>query len=343
MGAGWGGIGKVVGALVLALVLLEVGLRSALPAQPRVFAMLQLLSQPVHDRAGRRLAAALDDREPHAPGFSVAAGLSSVREGVDPERLQQATGAPWLVVAAGGFTFTQLAHLLDPMLAHDVRPRVVVLGVHPSWTANASTEVLLRNPGGWASTSTAFARAAWSLHHAGSISSLAREWMRRARVGVLPALGVSARELYPPGPSEEPWAGQWKYAGARAGAGHLRDQMDGWRERGWFVDETFDATGVEARTFARLLEELHAREVRTLVVLMPGSESWRQRRAPAARQTLDAILEGRVDPADVLDLETLLPDAQMWDHSHANEAGRARVTDRIARFVARRSAVTSPQ
>lgn len=324
-----------VGAALLAL---ELGLRFAFPMAPDALALVRRMPVSARAQTGQRLAAALAKVDGDSKRLAIVAGLSSVREGIDPAVLDSTDSEArrWLVVATGGGMMRQLADLLRPVTAWRVTPAVVVLGLHPQWLAAPIPGSLARGAGPWTDQRDAVTRALWSLGNRNELALLGRDLMGRARRWWLPRVGVSVGQAYGVAPDLDGLAVE---EGQRASLAHMRLQMSNWEDVGWFQPAQYRIDGVEARALTDLLATLNAR-TRVLVVLMPASRAWDQATPAVATEVLRTTVAAYVPDADVLDLSARFhdhPDA-MFDHSHVNAAGRAVLSDAIGRWVSQRLA-----
>lgn len=329
----WGGLPLVLGAVAAAVLLLELVLRLCLPAQPDALLVLERFPRPARLQSGRRLAGALEQTAPE--DLAIVAGLSSVREGIDPAQLERVDPGTrrWLVLATGGGMFRQIEHLLRPLLAFEVKPAAIVLGVHPEWLADLTHDNLVQQAARWGEEDWA-TKHLWAVRNRNGMSVLGRAAMTRTRELVLPSLGVTPTAMYG---TADPWTSLVVEETDRSSEGHRRLQMDNWEEAGWFSADRYRPDGPEGRALTELLAVLTER-TRVLVVLMPASPQWRERTPDRAREVLLELVGAHVPRQDVLDLADAMdtvPDA-MFDHSHVNARGRAALTDRIGTWVAER-------
>lgn len=329
----WGGLPVVLGAVAAAVLLLELVLRLCLPAQPDALLVLERFARPARLQSGRRLAGALEQTAPE--NLAIVAGLSSVREGIDPAQLERVDPGTrrWLVLAMGGGMFRQIEHLLRPVIAYDVRPAAIVLGIHPEWLAELSHEYLVDLAAAWGAEGGA-SKHLWAIRNRNGMSLLGRAAMTRLRERVLPRLGVEPAAMYG---RVDPWTSLVAEHAEQSSEGHRRLQLENWDKAGWFSVERYRVDSPEGRALDELLATLSQR-TRVLVVLMPASAAWRERTPARAREVLMEVVARSVPPQDVLDLEDALdtvPDA-MFDHSHANARGRALLTERIGTWVGER-------
>lgn len=327
---GYGAAPLVLAAVTAVLLVICAGLDAVLPREPASLRLLELLPRAARQQAGARVAAM------HGQPFSAVVGLSSVRDGVDRDRLAQADpDHDWIVVCTGGGSITQLRHVARPLLLAEPAPRRVVLGLHAAWLVDAGLAQLPPARGNWLDVRGPVQMALWPWRNRNGMTLLIHHLAGLTRLSVLPRLGVSLPGLYRP--SDDPFAPDYETGDEPAGAGHMADQLINWTERGWFDPASYRDDAVEVRRLLSLIDALRTRGSRVLVVRMPESSPWRARMPAEAAQTLMRVLGTRMDPEDVLDLSTAVPDEQMHDHSHVSATGRAAVTAKIAAFVRRRA------
>jgi hypothetical protein len=327
---GYGAVPRVLVAVVLQLLAITGILELVAPGEPAALARLELLPRAARRAAGAQVAAV--DGHP----WSAVLGLSSVRDGVDRDALARAVDdRTWIVLSTGGGSFVQLRHIAAPIVAADPPPDLVVIGLHAAWIADMGPEQLARVRTAWAEPRGPVQRALWPWRNRNSMGLWLRHLADEARVWALPRLGVPAAGVFVP--ARDPFAAAYETEDDPAAEGHRRDQLINFELRGWFSPQMYRSDGPEGRALAELLDALHARGTRVLVVQMPTSQAWRQRVPAVAEEALAQVLADRVAPDDILDLRATVPDALMFDHSHVLAGGRRIVTARIAAFVRARA------
>src|SRR5687767_4962904 len=131
----------VVFALVAAaLAVIDMSLSALFGSFPPALMRSEYLSREELLKFGGRVVAVSGERrkEVQPAPLGVILGFSTAREGLVPEMLDVVrTGQRirWLNLAGSGGSFYELAFYVRPLFESELRPQVLVLGVHSVWLA----------------------------------------------------------------------------------------------------------------------------------------------------------------------------------------------------------------
>jgi hypothetical protein len=283
-------------------------------------------------------------------GLGIILGASSVSQGIDPVRLDLGT-APmrWLSLYGNGANTEDLLTLYELTDWAGLRPGVIVLGIHPGLLAR--TDVYLSDD--TSIHATALVRDLRSFHPSLALTDLehlvlgplnrafpnrtranqrAREAIQLTRIHFFRSMGLGVDSLFAPDP--RPWSApiQWPGTG-RKPASLIEWQLGEFRKKGWFDPGAYVPEGRNAKSLAKLIKDADAEHSRVVIVLLPESTIIRSIVPKEADRCLTTVLERHLDGhvPRVLDYRAALPDRLFLDSIHADDDGRALLTDRLAR------------
>jgi hypothetical protein len=317
---------------------------------------------------GRRISGVLAElrrRGKSASDLGVVLGASAVGMAIEP-KLLESSGDPriparWLSLYANGANLGDLRGLADLVLGSGLRPRLLLLGIHPS---------LLARSDHYLSDDRAFDPAPFLTAVAGGrlrdakdefmllmAAPLNAAFPNRTRIGhssrvfvieakrrMFARLGMGAESLY--APDHDPWTVRLLFADPEeapakveeesAGAtvrdlneGVLRQGLRGAvRDKGWFDAANFSTEGHNARSLVAIVREARGRGIETVIVLLPESSSMRAAVPAEAMECLRAVLRGAFGPASppIVDLRDAIPDRMFHDNVHPRREGRLAAT-----------------
>ncbi len=339
-------LGRVVGALVIALVVIDGAFRAAFGPDPAFLERRARLSTTEFDRIGRRVASAelhlFADRAQSAAKLVLMAGLSTARVDVDAPLLSKQLCGHHRVLNIGssGLTFRELQYYLGTLDRTRLRPSVLVLGLHPAWLYGYTSP-----DAGPANMSELFRFAAAGRD---GFKSLARRglWAGANYIGIHnaltnPFLGVRARlaeafhlstdEVFAP-TDPDPWSSSIDYPLPRASEAALAAQIANWERAGWFDAARLVPSNPEILA-AHQLGSIMPRIADTIVVvLMPEAAAFRVRTPTATVALLRDALENGA-PLEWLDLRDAIPDSLFYDNVHLRAGGREQFTKLLAKKI----------
>lgn len=287
-------------------------------------------------------------REPETLG--VLLGQSTVREGLDIDVLGRAAGTAtrWLNLGASGGSFLQLRFYARPLVASNLAPGAIIVGVHPQWLANPQAQiddqrVRLERGGGF----DAVLGTLWSWRERNSLRNLATFALAGLRQRGFESVGQPLRIQVPQDrgrsyrgdgrQGDDPWHAPRKYHALRATDSVWAKMREIGVTYGWYEPASYRADGVENRALLALLHELGARAEHLVVVLMPEHSTLREAVPPVASTLFHDVLaayraaSGR--PLSMLDHRAAIDDAWFFDLAHLNREGRARYSDFLGRTL----------
>ncbi len=276
--------------------------------------------------------------------FGVVLGQSTTLRGITPRILKKrvSPSRPWLVVTGFGSSFVKLHYYAQPLLASDLKPDTIVLGLHATMLAgqdrnNAAVDDKKtaarpdRTDGGWR-LKRQFMQLIWVRTERKNISHHVNMALFETRLALHDQLGSGAVGLF--APAEAPWVSTIReQLPERRPDKFLQRQINGWREFGWYEPESYTTTNRHADAFRELIAGCASLEPDEIViVLMPVSSdlrSWLPDEAQQAfRELVEEVSVGR--SIRVLDMRDTMPDAYFADYAHLNPAGRPVFTRLLA-------------
>jgi hypothetical protein len=338
------GLWPVVAAMVALNVILTLAVGFAPPALRRA----ELLDPDTKLSISERVAAVQQsirsggwtERE-----LAVVIGLSTAREGIDPITFERATGGKFrlLNIAGSGGSFRELQFYYQNVFASHLRPRVVILAVHPSWLsgravrpqADSLGEVvgnLLGKPTetSWIPLRSWLSGHVWIFGNRVAINTEIRTAMLSLRGLLGELMDLEPGDLVG---SDDPWEASIRYGDLHASAEFLSTQLRQWEAFGWFDAHSFDRDTDETAALDDLLRRLKAFAPTTLLVLMPESVEFRSRVPAMAVDRLSRVVLGPYPEMAILDLRASMPDEYFYDHAHLNAAGREAFSNLIGMNV----------
>lgn len=248
----------------------------------------------------------------------VALGASSIRLGLDSERLQERSGVPWLNLGVLGASLITMNDHYPPLWRSGLQPDVVVLGIHSCWMGRDPS---FRDRKDSYDPAPAF----WLSRNRAPLSSRWQGSLLKARAN----LGLSA---WP----EELWETRQKFFPTVHPA-FLEWQLREVTLRGYFHPALYRREGGETLALLELLSELKGRRVpRVILVDMPVRAEIRQRTPATASQLLAwCAATAAVPGLELHDLRGAVDDSGFVDYFHVSQSGELQLSDALARLVAR--------
>ncbi len=332
---------------------------------------------------GRRISGAIAAlRRGGQSDLGVVLGASAVGMAVEPRRLES-SGDPripgrWLSLYANGANLGDLRGLAELLLGSGLRPRLLLLGIHPGLLAR-SDDYLSDDEGfdpgptlqALRSGRVRDARDEFLLMMAGPLNAAFPQRTRighTSRVLVIAAkrrmfarLGLGAESIYAPDP--DPWTVRLLFAdqdeAEEAGAAEprgtkaasVRELNEGVRvqglrgavrDKGWGDPANYSVDGYNARSLVAMIRMARGRGIETAIVLLPEAGAMRASIPAEAMQCLDAVLRDAFGDGapPVIDLRAAIRDDEFHDTIHPKRAGRR---DATAALVAALRALPSPR
>jgi len=333
--------------LAAPIVAIDLVTRATLGLAPRELARTEYLNPKYLSEFGTRVSAVeqqLARAQPSKRELGVVLGLSTTRVGVVETGLEQADPRfRWLNLAGSGGSFYELAYYARPLGWSQLRPKTIILGVHPFYMAgrimaprqlDASPTGLLRSfrAHDFGLLSEGAKRWSWLVFNRNRLTLNLERGLAFAHQRLFRILGLPLKALFPP--SKDPWQVRREFEG-HAPAQELARQMRMWDGFRWFDPARYTEDAVEREAFQDLLRECGQVSNRVIVVLMPESAALRARMPAVAKPTLLDALRAFNPQIELLDLSGAVPDDAFFDNSHLGAAGRALVTARLAEYLTR--------
>ncbi len=362
------GVAAAIAAAAMALGIFSMAARAALRERPAWLSGGDSTMEGGQDAViGRRIAGAIADvrRGRLSTDLGVVLGASAVGMAIDP-RLLESSGDPriprrWLSLYANGAHLGDLRGLADLLLGSGLKPRLLLLGIHPGLLARS--DKYLSDDTGFdpgptleavKSRRVRDARDEFLVMMAGPLNAAFPERTRighGSRVLVIAAkrrmferLGMGADSLYAPDP--DPWTVRLLFAdkdeapveaessSAKVSVRELNEGVrfqglrGAVRDKGWTNPANYSADGFNARSLVAMVRAVRERGIETAVVLLPESTSLRASIPPEAMRDLGAALRGAFGDAapPVIDLRAAIPDGQFHDNIHPDRDGRLAAT-----------------
>lgn len=263
-------------------------------------------------------------------------GASTAIHGLDPEQLAELDPLHrrWLVLGAGGHSFTKLEVLTDTLAAMAFAPPLQLLAVHPSWLvgeagADANEDAARHSPWNWTG------------RHRADVRNAVVADLHFARLGLGLRAGFSPAAFFAPDP--EPWKPRPPPRNPLPANVRVKQdqQFEGF---GWFDQGRYEAEAVapQAESLVRIVRGMRAAGTRVILVLMPEDSAVRARVPAVALERLQLVLASAfgADAPPVLDLRDAMPDDAFRDRVHIKHEAGGR--DVLTRRLQERLAVLDP-
>lgn len=317
------GPGLVLGAIVLVLVGLDLGLRAGLgPERVAAIPDPNPVDWSYYELFGSQVAGVERERfvDPsRARPFGVLLGASSVQRGPLPSLVEEETSRPWLLLGIGGGTGAcdKLRRSVPVLERAALEPDLILLGVHGIWLCDAGAAP----PG----DPQPLERGAVSDRLYGRLQVTREDLAARLGGGTWAAFSP-ARDPWNPDP-EEPYT-----APVSPERFELHRELSA--ARGRFEAKNYVPGGAEERSLTLLLRELRPLTKRVVVALMPEHSAYRSRVPAAAEARVRAAVAAASDQIEVLDLRAAIDDALFHDNYHLTLAGRQELSRLLGRRLA---------
>ena len=300
-----------------------------------------------------------------ASDLGILLGSSAVGMDLDPKILDAEAGdglpARWLSLYANGANLEDIRDLADLIFGSGLRPKLLVLGIHPGLLARSddyltdpTTLDLALLKGELAAGHLRMAKAELeslsaiplnlAFPNRTRISHRLRGLVADAKRNLFAWGGMGVEALYRPDP--DPWSvrllvedkqaeGDIDAEGRKAtvrdmAEGPMREGLLGQvKDKGWSNPAAYPAGGANALAMIAAIREARARGIEVLVLLLPERSTLRATMPPESMDCVrDALRRGFGDAAPaVIDLREALPDAMFHDSLHVMNAGR-KITSR---------------
>jgi hypothetical protein len=322
---------RVLALLAGGLVACNAALLAVFGADPPA---LQLDESPAQwadlEAQGRKVAGALAQQP--IERLAVVVGASTAIHGLDPEQLAQLDPLHrrWLVLGAGGHSFTKLEVLTDTLASMAFAPPLMAVAAHPSWLvgeagADANEDDDRHSPWNWTGRHRAGVRNA----------AVAGLYVARLDLGV--RAGFSPAAFFAPDP--EPWLPRPPPRRPPPADVFVKQERQ-FAGFGWFDSRSYEAAAVEpqAESLVRMVTGMRAAGSRVILVLMPEDAALRARLPAVGLERLQRVLADAfgADVPPILDLRDAMPDAAFRDHVHIDHRPGCRdvLTSRLMERIA---------
>ena len=309
---------------------------------------------------GRRISGVLAElrrrgKSPSDFDLGVVLGASAVGMAIEPKLLESSgdPGIParWLSLYANGANLDDLRGLTDLLLGSGLRPRLLLMGIHPSLLARSdhylSDEAVFDPSPSLKAVASGRLRDAKDEFMMLMGAPLNAAFPNRTRIGhssrvfviaakrrMFARLGMGAESLYVPDP--DPWTVRLLFADPEEAPGKLEEEskrasvrelnegvlLQGLhgavRDKGWYDGANYSTEGQNARALVDIVRQARGRGIEPVIVLLPESSPMRASIPAEAMGTLRAVLRGAFGPGSppVVNLRDSIPDAQFHDNVH---------------------------
>jgi hypothetical protein len=321
---------------------------------------------------GRRIAGVLAEQHRRGKSSSeldlgVALGASAVGMAIEPTLLES-SGDPsiprrWLSLYANGANLRDLSGLSRLLLDSGLRPRLLVLGIHPSLLARSDHYLSDDVTFNAAPVLAAFrerrlrdAKDEFMVYMGGflnvafpnrtRISHSSRVAVIKAKRQIFARLGLRADSLY--APDSDPWTvhllmpdpdekdqmleSKREHVSVReVDEGVLREGLRGQvKDKGWSNPANYRTEGLNARSLIAIIRKSREQGIQTVIVLLPEASLMRASVPPEAMECLMKVLDnafGSASPS-VINLREALSEHLFHDTIHPTREGRV-ITTRV--------------
>jgi hypothetical protein len=365
------GVAAALAAATLAMAGLSLAAQAALRQRPSWLSAGDSTMEGGQDAVvGRRISGAIADlrRGKVSPDVGVVLGASAVGMAIDPAMLES-SGDPripgrWLSLYANGANLDDLRGLAELVLGGELRPRLLLLGIHPGLLARS--DHYLSDDARLDPKPLLEALAAGRIRDAKDefltlmAIPLNAAFPQRTRIGhnsrvlviaakrrMFARLGLGADSIY--APDRDPWTvrllmadrGQKEEAPREAqgmATASVRELNEGVRfqgrlggavrDKGWSGRGNYSTGGYNARSLVAMVGMARERGVETAIVLLPEGSSLRATIPPEAMQCFETTLRDAFGAGapPVIDLRASIPDDQFHDNIHPDRPGRMAAT-----------------
>lgn len=322
--------------LYCALALCNAGLLAGLGDRPSVFEdpdrrlAWSQLEKSGAQVSGVELAMRRGDPDKHT-GLGVVLGQSTAMRGIDPDALESAGGLPgrWLLINGFGSSFVKLHYYAQTFLASELRPGVVVLGLHETMLAgqDSETDESLDNDKGLLRRAKQLGTLHWVRKQRKNVSHFAGMELFEFRLALHGAIGSGAVGLFEP--ADEPW----RMSEREQAVADKAAQLAHWQRFGWFDPATYQGDNAQTDAFRSLMSGLEAMGTpEVVIVLMPMSSELRDVLPGEADQRMRSLIDevGAGRSVRVVDMRDAMPDDAFFDYVHLTPAGREAFTQKLA-------------
>jgi hypothetical protein len=266
-------------------------------------------------------------------------GMSSVKADLDPSVLgaNDPLRRKWLCVGAEGRNITQVSLYARSLLASRLKPRLVVLAIHPfmlratvrdSWEHRFDPIGHLRQGERRLLVNDFF----WLGRNQYTLEDEANFLADRARERVRSGVGLPFFDWYPI--DNRPWDSWNKYVGAKAPEDYLENQREGFAAE--LTPDQFGPDNGQPQALRQLVKQIRDHGSDAICVLMPESSQFRALYPPVVVNGFGAAVAAASTPGrpvPVIDLRESMPDEMFYDYSHLNAAGRLEFSARLGRLI----------
>jgi hypothetical protein len=308
-------------------------------------------------------------------------GASAVGMGIDPRTLEREADskipAHWLSLYANGANVADLHDLSAMLFQGGIRPKLLVLGIHPGLLARSDDYLSDRTSIDFTSFRRELAAKHalmakdelgalsviplnWAFPNRTRISNLVRGLASSAKRRMFASLKMGVEALYPADPN--PWGVRLlvedaeepaREAAAEGRKATVRDQAEGpmreglagpVKDKGWNNADAYSLEGANALALVSIIREARAGGIEVAVLLLPEASNLRNSVPQEAMNSLRVALDrafGAAALPPVIDLRDALADSQFHDSIHPRKVGREITTRRLIDALRARKAVAA--
>jgi hypothetical protein len=262
-------------------------------------------------------------------------GTSNVREGIDLKTVAESAGVScrYLGLAGSGLSMLEVTQLAEPLLASQLRPDLVILGVgryqlgdtrpEPDWLHEGGLAHLRR--GDFRYVAFALWKRIWISFRRPAVSMATATALADARADMFRYFQVHVKQSQES--HRSPWRTiqRWKFPEHIPEAA-LRQEEQLFADLGVCELATYTRAPKAFPALIDLIKRFRAEKAVVVVLLLPEHSWLRQGIPPATRQVVDDLLRQAFpeDPPLLLDFRDALDDSGMCDLTHPNGKGRER-------------------
>ncbi len=268
-------------------------------------------------------------------------GISNLREDVDLKTVGDVAGGKWRFMGLGGagFAMPDIAPHAQVLLASDLRPDVVVLGIGLHQLVDSRPKPGAFNPGfveyvrrrDVRNVAIAIRDWAWFYSRRQDVAVSIESSVLDARDQLFRRFDVHLPESQ--ASRNSPWRemikADWPEHFSR---NTLREQAEFFEGLGIFKAETYERSPKATSVLVKLMEDFRRRGATVVLLLMPLHSEMVRRIPAAAFETLSANLQRAFasDPLPVIDMRTAIGDEGFVDLPHLNRKGSAKFSQIMA-------------
>jgi hypothetical protein len=281
-------------------------------------------------------------------------GISNVRQGVDVGVMTAAVGADWRFLGLGGagLGISDIRQYSDLLLATDLRPRVVLIGLglhqlvdtRPRPAAARVGAVGYLRRGEWRNAAGEIRSSSWLYSRQQDVSLTVERALLDMRAGLFSRWHVNLPRHE--ADHRSPWRDMLKSDWPdHFSAATLVEEEKFFRDLGVFQISTYTNSSKATSALIDICGRFRERGARVVIVLMPEHSTLSGQIPTEALQLFETRLNNASPDGapPILDFRQSLDDSQFVDLVHLNKGGSARFSRTLGERVRRYLSTTKPE